>query len=143
MMPSAEAFTTTIVAVVQAADGVRFVAAGKSADEVMELRVDYVCRRCEHVLWPRAAARVGELIEAGDSNGAVAEYFDNVGARWDEERLHTFCTTRDLVTTRIELRRGPRLVVSDGEGLQRAAGTAHSGRDRARVASGRCFTACD
>lgn len=107
MIPSATASTTTIVAVVQASDGVRFVAAGKCADEVAELLVDYVCRRAEHVLWPGAAMRVSALIEAGDLNGAIAAYFENVGSRWDEERLHTYATTRDLVTTRVDHLRPP------------------------------------
>lgn len=103
MIPSAEACTTTIVAVVQAEDGVQFVAAGKSADEVAELLVDYIARRACHVLWPITAKRVAELIDAGDTNAAIAEYFENVGSRWDEERLQTYSTTRDLVTTQVEL----------------------------------------
>jgi hypothetical protein len=106
MTPSAEACTTTLVAVVQASDGVRFVAGGNTADEVAALLVDYISRRAAHVLWPLTASRVAELIDAGNVNAAIAEYFANVGSRWDEEQLHTYSTTRDLTTARVDLWKG-------------------------------------
>jgi hypothetical protein len=77
----------TIAVVVQAADGVRFVAAGRCADDVSEALVVYIRDRCDDVLWPRDASRVRSLIEAGRYFTAIAEYFEHVGARWDEERL--------------------------------------------------------
>ena len=79
--------TAKMVAVVQASDGVRLVAGGQSADEVADLLVGYIRRGCDDVLWPRAAARVRAFIDAGDSYAAIEEYFEHVGARWDDERL--------------------------------------------------------
>jgi hypothetical protein len=79
--------TTMVTAVVQASDGIRFVAAAQSADHVAEGLIEYIRRRCDDVLWPRAAARVWALIEAGELYSAIGEYFEHVGSRWDEERL--------------------------------------------------------
>lgn len=86
--------TKVVAAVVQAADGVRFVAVGVCGDQVAEPLVDYVRQRCDHVLWPRAASRVRALIEAGETYAAIAEYFDHVGSRWDEERLQVHVIAR-------------------------------------------------
>jgi hypothetical protein len=53
-----------IAAVVHAADGVRFAAAGEWANDVMPPLVRYVRQRADHVLWPSAALHVRALIEA-------------------------------------------------------------------------------
>ena len=74
-------------AVVHAADGVRFVAVGQWANEMAPALVEYVQQRCDDVLWPCAAERVHSLIDARQPYAAIAEYFKQVGSRWDEERL--------------------------------------------------------
>jgi hypothetical protein len=76
-----------IAAVIEAPDGVRFVAAAERAEQIAELLVDYVRGRCDDVLWPAAASRVRALIDAGESYAAIDEYFAEVGSRWDEEWL--------------------------------------------------------
>jgi hypothetical protein len=76
-----------VTAVVHTQEGVRFVATGGSPEQVTAELEDYILRRCDDVLWPSAARRVRELIEARDPDAAIAAYFANVGSRWDEERL--------------------------------------------------------
>jgi hypothetical protein len=83
---------TLITAVVHAPDGVRFVAAGESADQVTAALVGYVRRRCDDVLWPSAARHVRALLQARESQAAVTAYFEHVGSRWDEERLEIHIT---------------------------------------------------
>ena len=85
----------TIVAVVQAEDGARLVVAARRPEQITTALVDYVLRRADHVLWPRAAVRVRSLIEARDLDGAIATYFACVGSRWDEERLEIHVVGRD------------------------------------------------
>jgi hypothetical protein len=87
MIPAAADFSAVVTAVVHAPEGVRFVAAGRSPEQITAALEDYVLQRCDDVLWPSAARRVRELIEARDPDAAIASYFANVGSRWDEERL--------------------------------------------------------
>jgi hypothetical protein len=79
--------TTTLTAVVRAADGVRFVTVGHCLDEIATALVAYIHGRCDDMLWPHAASAVHLLIEARRSFAAIATYFDHVGERWDEESL--------------------------------------------------------
>lgn len=87
MIADATIISAAVSAVVWAADGVRFTATGASVEQVTAALTDYVRARCGHVLWPRDAQRVRALIERGQSEAAIAVYFDKVGARWDAERL--------------------------------------------------------
>ena len=86
-MIAAADLSTIVTAVVHGPEGVRFVATGGSPEQVTAELEDYVLARCDDVLWPSAARRARELIEAGDPDAAIAAYFANVGSRWDEERL--------------------------------------------------------
>jgi len=88
--------STTVAAVVQAADGVRFVVAGRWADEVVPALIGYIEQRCDDVLWPRAASDVRMLIEARQPHAAIAAYFEHVGARWDEEYLELHVLAQKL-----------------------------------------------
>jgi hypothetical protein len=74
------------VAVVLAADGVRFVASGHSRDALRARLAEYVASNAER-LWSADEARVRRLLALGDADAAVAHYFATVGARWDEEWL--------------------------------------------------------
>ena len=74
-------------AVIHAADGVRFIAAAHHPAVLASRIVDYIRERCEYVLWPAAAREVRALIESNRPYAAIALYFENVGQRWDEERL--------------------------------------------------------
>jgi hypothetical protein len=82
-LPTLQAHT----AVVLAADGVRFVAPGPDRASLVSQLAGYVAERCDHTLWPSLAAKVRGLIDAGMAETAITMYFENVGDRWDEERL--------------------------------------------------------
>lgn len=75
------------VAVVHAADGVRFVAASQCPEQLSAEIVRYIRRRCDDVLWPSDAAAVRALIDDDEPFAAIAMYFALTGQRWDEERL--------------------------------------------------------
>ncbi|MHB1313300.1 MAG: hypothetical protein ACYC3L_14890 [Gemmatimonadaceae bacterium] len=75
------------MAVVHAADGVRFVATETGPDALFAQLAEYVRTRCDDVLWPDAAGRVHTLLGSGNLRAAIALYFDRTGERWDEERL--------------------------------------------------------
>jgi hypothetical protein len=74
-------------AVVHAADGVRFAASARRAEELAAQVVGYIEDRCDEVLWPKVARRVRDLIAGRRHYAAIALYFAQVGDRWDEERL--------------------------------------------------------
>ena len=74
-------------ATVHAADGEVFVASASSRVTLVEQVAHYVRERCDHVLWPSAAAEVRSLIDGGLFHAAIATYFANVGQRWDAEWL--------------------------------------------------------
>ena len=76
-----------ITAIVHAVDGVRFVATGDDPEAVVSRLADYVCARCDHVLWADAASDVRAMLDIGNLYGAVMLYFERVGERWDDERL--------------------------------------------------------
>ena len=87
MLASERVEESRFTAVVHAADGVRFVAAAASPSALAAQVVDYVRERCDDTLWPAAAIAVHKLIDNNRPYAAIALYFENVGQRWDEERL--------------------------------------------------------
>ena len=76
------------VAVIHAADGVRFVAAGTSRRALTEQLADYVWQRAEQQLYPVEAARVAQALNCGDLDLAIDIYFSSELQRWDAEQLH-------------------------------------------------------
>lgn len=76
-----------LTAVVHAADGVRFVGSARCPEHLSAQIVAYIESRCDEVLWPTVARRVRDLIVDRQLYAAIALYFAQVGARWDEERL--------------------------------------------------------
>jgi hypothetical protein len=92
MTSAAPDLRTGYIAIVHAPDGVRFVTSARSAHQIAAGLVTYVRARCDDVLWPRAARQVRELIAARQWYAAIATYFDEVGDRWDEERLELLST---------------------------------------------------
>lgn len=97
--------STTIAAVVHAADGPRFAAAGEWAADVAPALIGYVRERCGDTLWPADAEQVHALIASREAYAAIAVYFDRVGSRWDDERLDLYvvhsATTRPDSRTRL------------------------------------------
>jgi hypothetical protein len=87
---------TIFIAVVHAADGVRFTAAVPSRRELVAQLAGYTRRRAAHVLEPDHARHFRALIAREELEGAVEVYFGLVGARWDKEWLvTTACTAAD------------------------------------------------
>jgi hypothetical protein len=84
--PASPADAAPHVAVVLAADGVRFVASGHSRDALRAQLAEYVASNVER-LWAADGTRVRRLLARGDADAAVAHYFATVGSRWDEEWL--------------------------------------------------------
>jgi hypothetical protein len=80
------------VAVVSAADGVRFVAAGWTRDGVFERLADYVKARLEFELSISAKRRIRALLARGALERGVQAYFESRAHRWDEEWLHVATT---------------------------------------------------
>lgn len=76
-----------LVAVVHAADGVRFVAHADTPDALTAQLANYVRERCDDVLWPPIAKHVRTLLADARPRAAIDVYFDHVGSRWDVERL--------------------------------------------------------
>jgi hypothetical protein len=79
---------TMLVAIVYAADGVRYTAAGHSAAALQSELARYVRQQAPMRLWPEEAVRVQELLYTGALEAGIELYFASIGARWDEERLH-------------------------------------------------------
>lgn len=90
-MPSTQT-ESPFVAVVHAADGVRFVAHADTPDGLTAQLADYVLERCDDVLWPPIAKQVRALLADAQSRAAIDAYFDNVGCRWDLEQLEVIAT---------------------------------------------------
>ena len=83
--PAVQAMNLT--AIVQAADGARFVTSAHCPSALMEQVVGYILERCDYVLWPSVTSEVRALIDDDRPYAAIATYFAHVGERWDEERL--------------------------------------------------------
>jgi hypothetical protein len=86
---------TLFVAVVHAADGVRFTAAATSRHELIRQLTTYARRRAPHVLHADHARHFRALVARGELEGAVEVYFGLVGERWDKEWLVTTVTTAE------------------------------------------------
>ena len=80
---------TVFVAVVHAADGVRFLAVTDSRRELVHQLAEYARQRANHALRPDHARHLRGLLARGELEAAVEVYFGLVGKRWDEEWLVT------------------------------------------------------
>ena len=78
---------TPLSATISTADGIRFVAAAYSPDDLIAQIAGYIQTRCAHALWPEDGTKVQRLLDSGRPYAAIALYFDRVGDRWDHERL--------------------------------------------------------
>jgi hypothetical protein len=76
------------VAVVHAADGVRFLTTAPTRAALAPRLAAYVGEQAAWKLWPAHAARVRDLLRAGALDDAVELYFASVRERWDSEWLH-------------------------------------------------------
>ena len=76
------------LAVVTAADGIRFSTSAPSHEHLLRDLAAYVARRAPTCLWLADARRVRAALRRGDTASAVALYFARVGQRWDAEQLH-------------------------------------------------------
>ena len=85
----AAALGTLYVAVVHAADGVRFAAATESRAELVRRLAEYVRARGDAMLWADGARHLRALLIRGELEAAVEVYFGLVGERWDDESLVT------------------------------------------------------
>jgi len=81
------------VAVVHAADGVRFAAAAESRYELVHRIADYVRQWGGYLLRPDHARHLRGLLARGEYEAAIELYFGLVGKRWDKEWLVTTVTT--------------------------------------------------
>jgi hypothetical protein len=79
---------TVYAAIIHDADGVRLLVVGASREAVTAGLARYVRRHAAERLWPHDRRRVERLLARGMLDAAVGEYFERVGARWDEECLY-------------------------------------------------------
>jgi len=80
---------TVHVAAVYALDGIRFLTAAPSAQELVERVALHVKQSADTLLSPEDAAHVLCLLEEGKQHAAVDLYFARVGLRWEREVLRT------------------------------------------------------
>ena len=83
------------IAVVHAADGVRFSAVAETRYELVHRIADYVRQWGGYLLRPDHARHLRGLLARGEWEAAVELYFGLVGKRWDKEWLVTAVTTTD------------------------------------------------
>ena len=83
------------IAVVHAADGVRFSAVADSRHELVHRIADYVRQWGGYLLRPDHARHLRGLLARGEWEAAIELYFGLVGKRWDKEWLITAVTTTD------------------------------------------------
>jgi hypothetical protein len=83
------------MAVVHAADGVRFATAAGTRRELIKRLAEYARQRGDHVLRPDHARHLRGLLARRELEAAVELYFGLVGERWDEEWLVTAIVTTD------------------------------------------------
>lgn len=98
--PRAESLPETkgqalFIAVVHAADGVRFSAAADSRHELVHRIADYVRQWGGYLLRPDHARHLRGLLARGEWEAAIELYFGLVGKRWDKEWLITAVATTD------------------------------------------------
>jgi hypothetical protein len=87
------------VSIVCAADGARFATVAASEQECLAQVASYVAEQAARQLWPPSGQRVRDLLAAGDTGAAVAEYFRHAGERWDREWLVTASLAPDPAST--------------------------------------------
>lgn len=80
---------TLHVAVVYAVDGIRFLTAARSAEELMGKVAAYIEENVEYLLRPEDSVRVRALLAEARVPDAVTVYFERVGERWEREYLRT------------------------------------------------------
>ena len=83
------------IAVVHAADGVRFSAVAESRYELVHHIADYVRQWGGYLLRPDHARHLRGLLARGEWEAAIELYFGLVGKRWDKEWLVTAVATTD------------------------------------------------
>ena len=83
------------IAVVHAADGVRFSAVAESRYELVHRIADYVRQWGGYLLRPDHARHLRGLLARGEWEAAIELYFGLVGKRWDKEWLVTAVATTD------------------------------------------------
>ena len=83
------------IAVVHAADGVRFSAVAESRYELVHRIADYVRQWGGYLLRPDHARHLRGLLARGEWEASIELYFGLVGKRWDKEWLVTAVTTTD------------------------------------------------
>ena len=83
------------IAVIHAADGVRFTAAADSRHELVHRIADYVRQWGGYLLRPDHARHLRGLLARGEHEAAIELYFGLVGKRWDKEWLITAAATTD------------------------------------------------
>jgi len=86
---------TVFLAVVHAADGVRFSAVAPSRYELVHRIADYVRQWGGYLLRPDHARHLRGLLARGEWEAAIELYFGLVGKRWDKEWLVTAVATTD------------------------------------------------
>ena len=120
---------TLFLAIVHAADGVRFSAVAESRYDLVHRIADYVRQWGGYLLRPDHARHLRGLLARGEWEAAIELYFGLVGKRWDKEWLVTAVTTTDG-------RRNVAGVLGEvvvPEALQ-SARTDRSGSERTRIA---------
>jgi len=86
---------TVFMAVVHAADGVRFSAVAPTRYELVHRIADYVRQWGGYLLRPDHARHLRGLLARGEWEAAIELYFGLVGKRWDKEWLVTAVATTD------------------------------------------------
>ena len=86
---------TLFLAIVHAADGVRFSAVAESRYDLVHRIADYVRQWGGYLLRPDHARHLRGLLARGEWEAAIELYFGLVGKRWDKEWLVTAVTTTD------------------------------------------------
>lgn len=75
------------ISIVCSTDGARFASVAASEQDCLTQIASYVAEQAAPQLWPPSAQHVHELLAAGDTAAAVAEYFRHTGERWEREWL--------------------------------------------------------
>lgn len=75
------------VSIVCSTDGARFASVAASEQDCLAQVAAYVAEQAARQLWPPSAQHVHELLAAGHTGAAVAEYFRHTGERWEREWL--------------------------------------------------------
>ena len=91
----ANATQALYIAVVHAADGVRFSAVAESRYELVHRIADYVRQWGGYLLRPDHARHLRGLLARGEWEAAIELYFGLVGKRWDKEWLVTAVAATD------------------------------------------------